>query len=748
MLALSPTTRSSLTHTQRIEPFGWDKDDRVYFVLDDNRLYRRSDAPPPANIVPKTPTKSKSNKKSNGRSTRSAKRQRVGRRVIETSPEETEAEHETIGGENEEPEMDDFHMQRWELIAVSMEEYTEFLDTIRKSRDPNEKSLLKSIQEHVMPILLEAEEERKRKEQRRMKELELLQKMASSKRSSRLAGKQEKIQAEREAAEAEARRREELEMAHKEQRRQQYMEEARESRRETREQRLKEREVKRILEQERLEKEQEMLQKIGTDGVVVDADRGRISERQLKADMEKRKQELENLQQDDSWYFDCVCGIHGQNLDDGSHSIACENCSMWQHSKCNGISEQQAERDDFHFVCRDCKKKEENPVKLKLKLGSSPSSKAPKTKTLSEMQVPRAPLPPRANGAAPLVYPGPPPPAPAQNGTRPQSNGNGPTTFQWQAYTPPQPIVYAPPRPAYSPNQNQYAQSPPRQAGAGASPTGYNNYTPSSYAQSHSPPRQPSAYAPPRTSSQPPSTSPSLPQTQHLPRPPQLPRPGSSHHQQPPAQQLPPSQRPPQQMPSNILPPMQSSTQPGSPIKRPVSSGFGPIIPPPLMKSPRTNGTHQPAIERPTSSHASSAPYPAQTVTPAAQRAPIYPFQQPSLSSSQGQTPFNSAPGYSPTKQPSPRIAASPHVPSIASPPVVSPPSTSAAHFSPPKAAASISPLKHASSPPQPPPATLGPAPGLASSSGNAPLLAQPPAPLVNPVQTAPQILPPAPTPP
>jgi hypothetical protein len=410
-------------------------------MLDDNRLYRRTDAPPPPDIVPKSSTKSKS-KKSNGRHTRSNKRPRIGRRVIETSPEETEEEQEGVNGvEKEEPQMDDYFMQRWELVAVSMDEYNEFLDSIRKSRDPNEKALVKSIQGHVMPILLEAEEERKRKETRRMKELEMLQKMATSKRSSRLADKQEKIRQEREAAEAEAKHLAELEMAHKEQRRQQQMEEARESRRETREQRLREREVKRILEQERLEKEQELLQKMENEGVIVDTGRGRISERQLKADMEKRKQELENLQQDDTWYFDCVCGAHGQNLDDGTHSIACEKCGTWQHSKCNGISVQQAERDDFHFVCVDCKKKEENPVKLKLKVTSSPPSTAskpkPKPRAAVEVQITgpnRMPAPSKANGAgAPLVYPGPPPAAPGQNGTRPQSNGTGPTTYKWHA---------------------------------------------------------------------------------------------------------------------------------------------------------------------------------------------------------------------------------------------------------------------------------------------------------------------------
>jgi hypothetical protein len=641
--------------------------------------------------------------------------------------------------------MDDFHMQRWELIAVSMEEYNEFLDSIRKSRDPNEKALLKNIQEHVMPILLEAEEERKRKEARRMKELELLQKLATSKRSSRLAGKQDKIRQDREAEEAEAARRAELEMAHKEQRRQLQMEEARESRRETREQRLKEREVKRILEQERLEKEQELLLKMETEGVVVDAERGRISERQLKADMEKRKQELENLQQNDSWYFDCVCGTHGSNLDDGSHSIACETCGTWQHSKCNGISEQQAERDDFHFVCRDCKKKEENPVKLKLKVASSPvPSESKHNKVAVEVRIPGQQRQPRANGAAnPIVYPGPPPSAPGQNGSRPsQGNGAGPTAYQWHAYQPRQPASHAPLYPSASPQyQNQYSQQSPRQAAS--PPVGYMHN-----AQSHSPSIQPGAHAPPRPSIQASSISPPPTGILHQPPSHQLPRPLVTQYQQPHNQHSSPAQQLSQMSASITLPSIQNIGQPGSPQKRPVSSGFGPIIPPTLTKSPVTNGNHQPVMNRPTSSHLPAVPYSTQTTTPAAQRAPSYTAPQPSFASSQGHTPFNAAPGYSPTKQPSPRVGSSPHAPSMTPPPFVSPPNTSAAHFSPPKPAASISPVKHASSPAQAPVASLGQAPGLSSSSNAGPGAAQYSTPLSNPTQTAPQMLPPAPAPP
>ena len=79
----------------------------------------------------------------------------------------------------------------------------------------------------------------------------------------------------------------------------------------TREQRLKEREVKRILHQEELLKEQEQLAKLESDP----PEKPRLSERHLKAAVAKRQKELEELQQEEEWVFDCsVCGVHGKNI--------------------------------------------------------------------------------------------------------------------------------------------------------------------------------------------------------------------------------------------------------------------------------------------------------------------------------------------------------------------------------------------------------------------------------------------------
>lgn len=113
---------------------------------------------------------------------------------------------------------------KWECIAVTHDDYNLFLESLRKSRDPNEKALVKRINEQIMPILEKRVEAQRQKVLKKQRELENLQKMASAKRSSRLAGKAEARKAEEEAAEVEKRRQAELDMARKEQQRQSKME--------------------------------------------------------------------------------------------------------------------------------------------------------------------------------------------------------------------------------------------------------------------------------------------------------------------------------------------------------------------------------------------------------------------------------------------------------------------------------------------------------------------------------------------
>ncbi|KAJ5564831.1 hypothetical protein N7513_001073 [Penicillium frequentans] len=445
-----PEKKESEQLQWRIEEFGFDREGRSYYVLDDNRLYRRTDPPIPAQQRPKKKPKSRSSRTS-----------RTSRRVSALVAEE-ESDNESKGeATNGASSGDDY---KWECIAVTLPEYQAFLETIRKSKDADEKYLRDQIEEHVVPLLEKTEEAQQRKRQKREKELLNMQLLAGAKRSSRLQQKDERERAEREAIEAARKHEADLAEARREQARQQQLEQDRQSRMMTREQRTKDREQKRILheaELERIAAEQERLER----------GEGRVSARNLKAEMEKSQKNLTELSQDDEWVFDCSgCGAYGENLDDGSHSVACEECNVWQHSKCLGIAQEDAEKEDFHFICGDCKRKAEEasrpkipPLKFRVSSSASPQSTPPsskKRKVEDEDLVPSSPVK-QTHAALSSLQNGPQPPT-----TNPAQPSLPPLTSQGQFYVPPSPErrlhptnqtplpSSSPPRPNFSPPKN------------------------------------------------------------------------------------------------------------------------------------------------------------------------------------------------------------------------------------------------------------------------------------------------------
>lgn len=334
---------------------------------------------------------------------------------------------------------------KWECLAVTLDELNAFIASIDKSRDPNERALRKRIVDDLLPLLEKQEEARKRKAAQKERELLNLEKLATAKRSSRIAGKLEHQKQEEEAREAERKRETELAMAKKEQEKWMKLERERESRMLTREQRLKEREARRILHEEELAN-------LSEDNKKLESGQGRLSERHLKAEIEKKKQALEDLADEEDWIFDCICGLYGQ-YDDGTHSIACEKCNIWQHSKCVGVSQEAAERDDFHFICKTCERRAKDaerakthpPIKIKLNRPGSSSSMA-----RQPSGAPPASIQPIANESQDLYSS---PHGTLNNPAQPRvepprfAPSNGPHVALWQS-------PYAPPSIAVAPQSN------------------------------------------------------------------------------------------------------------------------------------------------------------------------------------------------------------------------------------------------------------------------------------------------------
>lgn len=450
MLTLSP---------KRIEELGYDGEDRYYYVLDDNRLYRRTYPPIPP---PKRQPKAKS------RSARAAARASKRRKVSGAAPADEDSDEANTGANGDAAKEDPMQGMKWECIAVTVPEYQQFLDTIQNTKDPDEEILRDRLIEQVLPVIEKEEESQQRKIVKREKELFNMELLAGAKRSSRIAGKAEKERHDREAEEAAERQQAELAAARKEQARQKKQEQERQVRVSTREERTKERERKRV------EHEAE-LQRITEEQEKFERGESRMSERHLKAELEKQRKNIENLSQEDQWIFDCSgCGVHGENLDDGSHSVACEKCNVWQHSKCLGIPQGEAEREDFQFVCRDCKRQEEEakrpklpPLKFRVGGSSSPSTEAPPPPPppQQQQQQQQAFLSPTKKPHAVGLG--------LQNGLSPSKPPTLPSSLAPNAAQPP-----SPERRPQSASQAILSSSPP---GAPFSPSkGANGFTPSS----------------------------------------------------------------------------------------------------------------------------------------------------------------------------------------------------------------------------------------------------------------------------
>ena len=368
---------------QRIDEIGYDRKGRYYYVLDDNRLYRRTNPPLPP-PPPSKPSKPQKSPKKSARALRASKRRMMtGAAVSGSDEEERGGEGGSGGGDGVDHAADNYTGEfEWECVAVSLHDYQQFIEGLRKTRDADEKELRDTLLESVIPFMENIEEEQQRKRMKREKELLNLQLLASAKRSSRIADRAEKERQEQEALEAARRHDAEIAAARKEEEKRKKMLAERHSRVEARERRMKDREEKRAMHENELQRIQQEQQKL-------ERGESRQSERHIQAELERRRTMLRELNSDDHWVFDCSgCGLHGQDLDDGEHSVACEKCGVWQHSKCLGISQQDAEREDFHFICADCKRKEEE-------------AKRPKVAPLKFRIASPSPFPNNANGTMP-----------------------------------------------------------------------------------------------------------------------------------------------------------------------------------------------------------------------------------------------------------------------------------------------------------------------------------------------------------
>ncbi|CAG8576263.1 9251_t:CDS:10 [Cetraspora pellucida] len=297
----------------RVTPVGYDSKGNTYWLFDDNRLCKES------------PKKEVSKKqKSKIKNTRRNRAKHVSSEANETITEST----------------------NWETICVTIAEWEEFPKRFEKTRNVREKEFYKLLTEDLLPKILAALQEKE-------KERKKLDALANRKRSSRIQKRElEKQEADR-AAQLKKDQDEQEEKARQLEFAKIKAEKDREARSQARELRSKEREL-------RLQARDDKLKKDNNELIIEQqcaVKTKRINDIKDHPTPPETTLQTKNQQPED-WYFDCLCGVSGTNINDGSNMIACDRCAVWQHIDCLlKIDERFRKTRDFsqiEYVCARC----------------------------------------------------------------------------------------------------------------------------------------------------------------------------------------------------------------------------------------------------------------------------------------------------------------------------------------------------------------------------------------------------------
>ncbi|KAI7905681.1 uncharacterized protein BX663DRAFT_500560 [Cokeromyces recurvatus] len=375
----------------RVDPIGFDKKGSTFWLFDDNRLYKETPKP-------KINKSAKLKKKS--RVTTSSRRSlRRSTRVSSDAKEPS----------NDEESEDEEEWVPWKLICYSKNDWEQLPLKYANSKNPDEQSfyqlLVDDLLPKILPVLEEHEKElkkqeamwnRKRSSRIMMKELEALE------TSSIESWKTDELQSNsKSGSRSRASSRIEQKAKEREEKEKAELAKAREQRLLERERRIMEREH-RALARERRQASQEISDNTNATGFSEDktilqepkainkeepSTKKTIGkENDNKEQRPKRKYVLRpkydehgNLippkkrgrkpknrtLEEEEWAFNCVCGVSGKNLDDGTPMVACEKCGTWQHIAClrkSGQVNQDTNLNNINFICQKCENRKEDEI--------------------------------------------------------------------------------------------------------------------------------------------------------------------------------------------------------------------------------------------------------------------------------------------------------------------------------------------------------------------------------------------------
>ncbi|KAI9281842.1 hypothetical protein BY458DRAFT_552621 [Sporodiniella umbellata] len=308
----------------RVDPVGYDKNGAVFWLFDDNRLYLQ------APKVAKKPLKKKKRMPFTG-----------GRKSTRRANKEEEVAEEDV--------------VPWRLICCSIQDWQQIPLKYADSNHSDERKFHDLLVHDLLPKIIPILEDRE-------KQLKKQEAMSNRKRSSRIMIRElEALEFNLYESRTRSSNRIEQKNTNREQEEKENLAKAREERVLERERRLLEREHRNIAEENKTEikKPKHEIQ------VPKNKDKVKSDDMKEVPTKKKRGRKPKNRSaEEESWFFRCVCGISGKNLDDGKPMIACEKCNTWQHISClqhsSQIDKNACDLDNLSFTCQTCLREPEN----------------------------------------------------------------------------------------------------------------------------------------------------------------------------------------------------------------------------------------------------------------------------------------------------------------------------------------------------------------------------------------------------
>ncbi|KAK9455494.1 hypothetical protein V1511DRAFT_468457 [Dipodascopsis uninucleata] len=348
--------------TWRVDPVGWDSEGKVYYLLDDNRLYSRYDPPEELKKSSKK-KKRRSSAWSSGPTRRSKRRRTTDGSLFDDQEEQDDLSlqqdsQESILTRQAYSSMDQDSV--WTCVCANYAEWTTFvkeLTAITKDKTKlSERDFLQFVKKEIMPVIESIEQERVKDEENKLKEIEKLRIYESRKRSSRIESLADRKKHEEEIIAERERKEQERQRQKAEHKKRLQLERERDVRLHNRDIRLESEARKReAAEAKKAASKAAKLAALQSKTIDESTPARRSTrhverqQREEKERLERQKQALQTQQSQQiisiaaqkdaksapqNWYFDCVCGIYGDNYDDGELSVCCGKCDIWMHVSC------------------------------------------------------------------------------------------------------------------------------------------------------------------------------------------------------------------------------------------------------------------------------------------------------------------------------------------------------------------------------------------------------------------------------